>query len=173
MGVFDFEVPAHATRREWAVYIIVATANGVSKTKFLYVGKVGDNRDGCNPIISRIGNHFSHNKIHSQLKNKISDTTTFNYHVHYSTFGVYDKATHAHNIKKINEIERRLNILVQSEIVDKKDEFELLNIYKGVGVTKKQKEERKKLLSKENIELLAKYIENALKSVIHTDKNQY
>jgi hypothetical protein len=161
MNIFDFEIPAHATRREWAVYIIVAT-NKSDKKKFLYVGKVGDNREGCNPIISRIGNHFSHNKIHSQLRNKISNTTEFNYKVHYCTFGIYDQLTHSTDIEKINEIERKLNTCVQAEIIDKTDNFELLNIYKGVGVNKIKRDKREKLLTQENIDSLMKLVKNAL-----------
>lgn len=68
--IFQFEVPGFSTTQEWAVYIIVVKPL-FSDEKFFYVGKVGDNRDGCNPIISRIGNHFSHNKIHSQMRNKL------------------------------------------------------------------------------------------------------
>ena len=161
MNIFEFEIPSHSTRRELGVYIIVATSKA-DKKKYFYVGKVGDNREGCNPIISRIGNHFSHNKIHSQLRNKISNTTEFNYKVHYSTYGIYNQLTHSQDIEKINEIERRLNIIIQTQIIAKTDKFELLNIYKGIGVNKSVKAKREQLLSQEDIETLKSLAENAL-----------
>lgn len=80
MNIFEFEIPGHTTRREWAVYVVIATSKNENE-KIFYVGKVGNNRAGCNPIISRIGNHFSHNKIHSQIRNKIAKTTEYNYRV--------------------------------------------------------------------------------------------
>jgi len=72
MSVNRFTVPGHSTRREFAVYVVVAR-KPISDEFFIYVGKTGDNREGCNPVISRAGNHFSYNKIHSQVRNKIGE----------------------------------------------------------------------------------------------------
>ena len=58
-----------ATRREYAVYVMVAQHRETGDL-YLYVGKTGDNKEGCNPVISRAGNHFSFNKVHSQMRNK-------------------------------------------------------------------------------------------------------
>jgi hypothetical protein len=57
-------------KREYVVYVVIEKDKNNIK---LYVGKTGDNREGCNPLISRCGNHFSYNKIHSQVRNKIVD----------------------------------------------------------------------------------------------------
>jgi hypothetical protein len=146
-SIYEFEIPGHSTRREWAVYVIIAVSS--DGRKLFYVGKVGDNRDGCNPIISRIGNHLSHNKIHSQLRNKLDETANYNYRVFYSVFGKYDKNNHERDRLKINEIERRLNLLIQSKI---SNQSELINPYKGVGVSNNKKAERLKLLTVSEID---------------------
>ena len=164
MAVHKFEILGHTTRREWGVYVIVVT-NKAGRKKFLYVGKVGDNRDGCNPIISRIGNHFSANKVHSQLRNKLvttksSTTENFNYTVFYSTFGSYNKETHLIDKNRINEIERQLNSILQSKLT--KSKFELLNQYKGIGASKKLKADRLKHLRSGDINAINKLAEQAL-----------
>jgi hypothetical protein len=144
MEIYEFEIPSHTTRREWAVYVIIARNRNGAK-KILYVGKVGDNRDGCNPIISRIGNHFSHNKIHSQIRNKIPATTEYDYKILYSTFGEY--VQNQLNFKdKVNELERQLNIYIQQN-VEKLENVEFLNPYKGIGVSKSKQKERSELLT--------------------------
>jgi hypothetical protein len=51
-----FNLNSQALKREFAVYVVLATEGD---TFDLYVGKTGDNREGCNPLISRCGNHFS------------------------------------------------------------------------------------------------------------------
>ena len=158
MQVFEFEIPAHSTRREWSVYIIVAKNRKSHKRKF-YVGKVGDNRDGCNPIISRIGNHFSHNKIHSQMRNKLENTTDSDYKIHYASFGEYNVEFHKDGRSKINELERQLNLYLQKSI---RNNDEILNPYKGVNVSKQKIIERKQILSKEDTELITLLAEKAV-----------
>ena len=64
-----FKLNSESLKREFSVYVVVA--HGTRGT-LLYIGKTGDNREGCNPVISRCGNHFSYNAIHSQIRNKIS-----------------------------------------------------------------------------------------------------
>lgn len=68
----SYELTLHRERlkREFAVYVVVAKS--IHNTK-IYVGKTGDNNDGCNPVFSRCGNHFSYNAIHSQVGNKLDD----------------------------------------------------------------------------------------------------
>ncbi|HTA27185.1 MAG TPA: hypothetical protein VK809_05320 [Bacteroidia bacterium] len=141
--IFTFEIPGHSSRREWVIYVIVAT-HKVSAQRLLYVGKTGDNRAGCNPIVSRIGNHFSYNKIHSQLRNKMEEkkfiTTDFNYKVFYTTFGAYDVESHQKGRKRINELEREL-----IEIIYKTTK-QLLNEPKRIG--------RKRLLSSSDFDTI-------------------
>src|SRR5690348_12816272 len=83
---FTFEVPAEALRRHFAVYVVVATGADES---LLYVGKTGDNREGCNPLISRCGNHFSYNDIHSQVRNKIPTHENWKYRYVFDHFDEY------------------------------------------------------------------------------------
>lgn len=161
MDIFEFEIPSHTTRREWAVYIIKAE-HKKNKSRILYVGKVGDNRDGCNPVISRIGNHFSHNKIHSQMRNKISElaesaTTDYEYKIYYSTFGKYSAENQQKDKDKVNELERQLNRYIQ-ENLQSHENINFLNPYKGIGVNKIKQKERLKLLTeieKETLKVLA------------------
>ena len=163
MNLFEFEIPAHTTGREWAVYIIVAT-HKIEGNKLLYVGKVGDNRDGCNPIISRLGNHFSYNPIHSQMRNKVPNTTDFNYKIHYCTLGFYDKDSHTIGREKINEVERRLNTIVFEKSEAKIGDFKLLNPFEGKSINKAIKEKRQKLLTDDVVKILEELADNALKN---------
>lgn len=140
---YSFELPGHVAQRSWAVYVIVTIMPDTSK-KF-YVGKVGDNHAGCNPIISRIGNHLSLNKIHGQLRNKQDIIKDARYSIHYETFGDYDEqATDRRDrLDKINEIERELNKAVYDRAGDN-----LLNRFHGKGyVPKAIREKRRTLLS--------------------------
>ena len=82
---------------------------------FLYVGKTGDNRAGCNPVISRAGNHFSYNVVHSQLRNKVPDPHLCDYEFFYVTFDTYD-AENRQKVDVINEMERAANRELQSRL---------------------------------------------------------
>jgi hypothetical protein len=115
MSVGHFRIPGQATRREYAVYVMVARHRGSGEIH-LYVGKTGDNKEGCNPVISRAGNHFSFNKIHSQMRNKLpSHPEEFDFDFFYSTFGQYvDPRETRQGIDLVNEMERQLNTLIQS-----------------------------------------------------------
>ena len=109
------EIPGEATRRDYAVYVIVAQHRKTGEAR-LYVGKTGDNRVGCNPVISRVGNHFSFNKVHSQVRNKLSrNPADHNFKIFYTTFGGYVNPSESRErIDVINEMERRLNKLTQN-----------------------------------------------------------
>lgn len=150
MEIFEFEIPSHTTRREWAVYVIKAI-NRNNGNNILYVGKVGDNRDGCNPIISRIGNHFSHNRIHSQMRNKISkmensQTIDYDYKIFYATFGEYVIENQLTDKDRVNELERQLNRYIQQNVESRQD-FNFINPFKGVGISRNKQVERSKLLT--------------------------
>lgn len=114
-GVNRFSVPGDATRREYTLYIIVAwPKRDKEKKPVVYAGKTGDNREGCNPIISRVGNHFSLNKVHSQLRNRLvpKQPTDYDYEVFYSHFGEYMHPEKGRaGIDRINRLERRLRSL--------------------------------------------------------------
>jgi len=124
-----FTLNKESLKRKFAVYVVVAS--GRQDTK-LYVGKTGDNREGCNPVISRCGNHFSYNKVHSQVRNKIRDHENRQYTYIFDLFDAYhtNPAKRRRAIDRINEMERWLNREVQAVIRDW-DNCELLNPYSG------------------------------------------
>ncbi len=127
MVVVRFKVPAAAVRREFAVYVMVAKPKRGGKPK-LYVGKTGDNREGCNPVISRAGNHFSFNVLHSQVRNKLGSPETYDFEFFCTSFGAYVEplAERRQRVNIINEMERQLNTLAQKAFPTM-----VINPYKG------------------------------------------
>ncbi len=126
-----FTLNPESLKRLFAVYVVVAKGTGDTK---LYVGKTGDNREGCNPVISRCGNHFSYNKIHSQVRNKIPDHEHREYTYVFDHFDEYsdDVSQRCDAIDKINEMERWLNEEIQKLIRGAVD-TQLLNPHSGSG----------------------------------------
>lgn len=167
MEILEFFIPGNATEQKWAVYIIISE-NIQNKTERIYVGKVGDNNVGCNPIISRIGNHFSHNTAHSQIRNKLTENTIeCNYRIFYKLYEKYEIENHSKNINKINEIERHLNKTIQELIIFNKLNLEILNAYSGKYLSKLKTEERKLILNDHE----RQEIENFAKSVLLKAQN--
>lgn len=162
MEIGSFKISGHSTKREWAVYLLIATPINENALKKIYVGKVGDNRDGCNPVISRVGNHFSHNKIHSQIRNRIGKTEDYNYEYFYCHFGEYElnQKSRIKSRQKTNELERELNRIVQKKIDT--NYYELLNPYKGNHVSKSKRIERSELINESEKNLLERLCEKAL-----------
>ncbi|HMI79003.1 MAG TPA: hypothetical protein VK484_09415 [Ferruginibacter sp.] len=158
--LYEFSIPGFVSQRQWCVYIIVGT-HQVTRYRNVYVGKVGDNRDGCNSIITRIGNHLSHNKVHSQLRNKIGNTADFDYKVHFATFGEYVESNKEFK-DKINHLERQLNIIVQSKITGLID-IKLENPYKGKGyLSVFERQYRQTLVNQSEIDILTDMAGKAL-----------
>ena len=127
----SFEIHPEALRRRFFVYVVIAQGDGKS---LLYVGKTGDNREGCNPLISRCGNHFSYNKIHSQVRNKIETYEEWRYTYVFDHFDEYcdDPGERRARIDRINEMERWLNAEIQLAVRGCSS-IELLNPYSGVA----------------------------------------
>ncbi|MDT0645016.1 hypothetical protein RM553_19445 [Zunongwangia sp. F363] len=163
MELGSFKISGHSTKREWSVYLFVAKPKKEKDKIKLYVGKVGDNRAGCNPVISRVGNHFSHNKVHSQIRNAIKETVEYDYEYFYCHCGEYKKEDkrRSENCSRINELERELNRVVQNQIENKQN-FELLNPYKGNHISKLRNKKRSQLINDEEREVLSKLVETAL-----------
>jgi hypothetical protein len=130
-----FTLNPESLKRQFAVYVVVAKRDNDMK---LYVGKTGDNREGCNPLISRCGNHFSYNKIHSQVRNKISDHEHRAYTYVFDHFDEYseDIELRRNAIDRINEMERWLNEEIQ-KLLNDYDDIELLNPFSGSGYVRK------------------------------------
>lgn len=136
-----FSLHKESLKRKFAIYVVVA--RGSRDTK-LYVGKTGDNREGCNPLISRCGNHFSYNKIHSQVRNKLDDHEDREYVYVFDHFDDYveGESERRKRIDKINEMERWLNQEIQARAGNWAG-VELLNPYRGAGhVSASEKKKR-------------------------------
>ena len=126
---YSFKIDSQTLKRRFSVYVVVAKSQHNTK---LYVGKTGDNNDGCNPIISRCGNHFSYNKNHSQVRNKIEDHEEREYTYVFDHFDEYhsDESERRNSIDRINEMERWLNHELKSAI-DSMKNTQLLNPLNG------------------------------------------
>ena len=144
-----FKLAAASLKREFAVYVVIAHG---SEDLRLYVGKTGDNREGCNPLISRCGNHFSYNKIHSQVRNKLADHENREYTYVFDHFGRYveQKTERRRLVNQVNEMERWLNQEIK-KLADCYEHCELINEYKGIGhVPKNVKRQRKSFRTPRN-----------------------
>ena len=144
-----FKLNSASLLRKFAVYVVIAY--GKNDTR-LYVGKTGDNREGCNPVISRCGNHFSYNKIHSQIRNKLEDHESREYTYVFDHFGEYhkEKVKRQSSIDEINEMERWLNQQINKSI-DKLNKCTLVNPFTAKGfVAKKEREKRNSFRTDEN-----------------------
>ncbi len=139
-NVFRFHIPGEAAQREYAVYLIAAR-HRISKALRFYVGKTGDNREGCNPIISRAGNHLSFNPIHSQSRNHLESPEEYDFEFFFTTFGPYmPPSVSRDGIELVNEMERQLNLLAQKEL------GEIVNPLRLTGYVSKSEREKRSLL---------------------------
>lgn len=138
---YTFKLNQAALKREYSVYVVVAKTENSAQ---LYVGKTGDNREGCNPIISRCGNHFSYNKIHSQIRNKMYDHENLMYTYIFDHFGQYPENSKIRRglIDLTNEMERFLNQEVM-KLASKYHNCTLVNEYLGKSwISKSEKIKR-------------------------------
>ncbi len=128
---YEFTLHSESIKRKFAVYVVIAKSAHNTR---LYVGKTGDNNDGCNPVISRCGNHFSYNDVHSQVRNKLEDHEEREYTYVFDHFDEYHarKDDRRVCVDRINEMERWLNQEIQA-VLASKQEVELLNPFQGVG----------------------------------------
>lgn len=154
---YAFEINREALKREFAVYVVIAKK---SDSYQLYVGKTGDNREGCNPLISRCGNHFSYNKIHSQIRNKIKNHERCEYTYVFDHFGEYSRndQNKRDKINEINELERWLNIEIQ-KLCKITMHCILVNPYMGKSyVNKNERVYRKSFHTARNIEKISNIV---------------
>ncbi|WP_085698756.1 hypothetical protein [Pseudomonas sp. B26(2017)] len=137
---YIFTLHRESLKRKYSIYVVVAAG---AEDIQLYVGKVGDNREGCNPLISRCGNHFSYNKIHSQIRNKITDHEDRDYTYVFEHIDDYleDKKWRRGCIDKVNELERWLNKEVQSLIVGM-ERVKLVNPFDGKYLSSNERSKR-------------------------------
>ncbi len=149
--VYEFNVKPEATLRYFSLYIVVATSSG--KESKIYSGKTGDNREGCNPVISRCGNHFSYNKAHSQVRNKLREEhTEYEYQFYFTHFQEYKKGEDNRSaINEINELERLLMIKVKARF-EFEEKIKILNPFKGK--LKKENEKYHKEISMNKVDCL-------------------
>ena len=138
---YKFTLNKESLKRKFSVYVVIAFGEADVK---LYIGKTGDNREGCNPLISRCGNHFSYNKIHSQVRNKLTDHEKRSYTYVFDHFDEYVEGEDERRncIDRINEMERWLNEKIQKRLNGFED-CQLLNPFSGVGrISKEEKQKR-------------------------------
>jgi hypothetical protein len=161
---YTFEINAHALKRHFSVYVVVAQSD---EQTLLYIGKTGDNREGCNPLISRCGNHFSYNGVHSQVRNKIPAHEQWKYTYVFDHFDEYCKQLDERRsrIDRINEMERWLNTMLQ-EVVAGYVHVKVLNPYLGRG--RYEESERSKRRSYRTAEAKAKLesVEQEVKAIL-------
>ncbi len=146
---YTFEINKEAIKRQFSAYVVVVASDQEIQ---LYVGKTDDNREGCNPVISRCGNHFSYNKIHSQIRNKITDHELQSYTYVFDHFGAYpeDIVLRRKLIDQINEMERYLNCEMQKLCIEYKNCI-VVNEYKGSAwISPEQENVRNSFRTKEN-----------------------
>jgi len=163
-----FNLNSQALKREFAVYVVVATDGDTFE---LYVGKTGDNREGCNPLISRCGNHFSYNKIHSQIRNKLDNHEAKEYTYIFDHFGAYtdDNKERKRLIDMINEMERFLNQEI-SKLAQELTGCLLHNEYKGVGVSRAKKEQREKFRTDERVQKIRQIVCATKEQIVNKSK---
>ena len=85
----------------------------------------------------------------------------YNYKILYSIFGEYNQIDHSSSRQKINEIERRLNLILKEKTSTINIEF--LNPIKG-KISKKLTNERKHLLTDLEINVLSKMADKAIRT---------
>jgi hypothetical protein len=139
---YSFKIDSAALKRNFAVYVVVARGKRLTQ---LYVGKTGDNREGCNPLISRCGNHFSYNKLHNQVRSKIEAHGTWQYSYVFDHFDEYceHRKRRRARIDRINELERWLNTEIQNAFEECAG-VKIVNPFLSRGwVNRKERERRK------------------------------
>jgi hypothetical protein len=160
----QFSIEPEALKRRFSAYVVVAAGDEGIK---LYVGKTGDNREGCNPMISRCGNHFSYNKIHSQVRNKLENHENWSYTYIFDHFDEYsdDGESRRVCIDRINEIERWLNMEAQ-QLANKYYNVQVLNPYYGVGSINKAEKERRQAFRTSEAKTKLKGILDAIEEIL-------
>jgi len=138
-----FKINSASLKREFAVYVVIACQPKKRKIQ-LYVGKTGDNREGCNPMISRCGNHFSYNKVHSQVRNKILNHEKCEYSYVFDHFSPYSENIKQRKIQidQINEMERWLRQEIEL-VAGKFKNCQMENPFKGSAFVKKEERGRR------------------------------
>ncbi len=133
MAVQSFTLPGESTRREYAIYAVVATPRKKGKV-LVHAGNTGDFKRNCNPMICWAGNHFSYNVIHNHKTIKINTAPDqYDYEFFYSVYDNWkDDDKGRERVELLNEMERELNRQLQGALKDNK-KAELTNPHAGTG----------------------------------------
>lgn len=106
-------IPGEATRRESAVFLLVAT-HRASKARLFFVGHTGDPFDGCNPVLSGVGKHFSHDPEHAPMRDRLKTPEEYDFDYYSVAFGISDQPSELRsNVDLVQEMERQLLGLAQ------------------------------------------------------------
>ena len=161
---YSFKIDSAALKREFALYVVVAQGKGETQ---LYIGKTGDNREGCNPLISRCGNHFSYNKLHNQVRRKIEAHGTWQYSYVFDHFDEYceNKKLRRVRVDRINELERWLNTEIQHAFKECAG-VKVVNPFRGRGWVNRKEQERRNNLHTSVATRKLEAIVNHVKSIL-------
>lgn len=166
MTVQTFNVPGEATRREYAIYAVIARPRRKGKI-LLHTGNTGDFKRNCNPVLCWAGNHFSHNVIHAHKTIKISASPEqYDYEFLWSVFeGWKDDDKGRERVELVNEMERELNRRLQVLFTDGK-KAELTNPHAGTGnIMKVEKLRRLSFHSKKRFDQVQELVDQVVKGV--------
>ncbi len=167
-NLYSFSISDFALQREW---IVARPTNPDNNEKKLYIGKLGDDSNGCNPLITEIGNLLSHFDDDTESSNKLYAATEYNYYIFFAKFGQY-KGEDKSQLEKINQLEKKLTKLIQSKLKGKVD-YKLLNSNIGKQhIQVGEKAKRRKKITKEEIKILGQLANVAVRKVIRNIKGE-
>lgn len=112
-GIGHLHIPGEVARRDYAVFLLLAT-HRESKERLCFVGHTGDPHEGCQPILSSAGSHFSHDLDHARMRDRLGNPEEYDFDYFYATFGGWtDLSDPRSNVDTIQEMERQLSVLAQ------------------------------------------------------------
>lgn len=166
MAVQSFSLSGDVTRREYAIYAIVATPRKKGKV-LVHLGNTGDFKRNCNPVICWAGNHFSYNVIHNHKTIKVaSNPELYDYEFLYSVYDTWkDDDKGRERVELLNEMERELNRRLQDALKDSK-KAELTNPHAGTGnINKAERLRREAFHNKKRDEQVVELLEEVLSAL--------
>ncbi len=169
MAIQTFILPGEATRREYAIYAVIAIPRKKGKV-LVHTGNTGDFKRNSNPLVCWAGNHFSYNVIHNHKTIKITESTDqYDYTFLWSVYEAWkDDDKGRERVELLNEMERELNRQLQ-ELLKNSKKAELTNPHLGTGnINKSERIRREGFHNKKRVDQvieLASVVMDAVKKV--------